>query len=173
MDTFGYSYKNAFDPIDPSSNRNSSVNYGCSNQQFGLSAFLQSGTVYILVVTTYDENTTGPFSILTIGSATVRFTRLGKLAYEMNFVVHEFRLDLLPGVQSTYSSTLNASSAIYFRESCGIAKHYYQVLQINVSVSGHYGFRSSSSMVVYGYLYRERFNPIDPSRNLIVNDDNS
>ena len=100
---------------------------------FAIKAHIQSGTIYILVVTTFDENTMGPFSILSIGGGPVRLTLLGKLAHEMKSVVHDFRLDL-PSVhvQATYSSTLNTSSTIYFRESCGIEKHYYQALQINV-----------------------------------------
>lgn len=40
---------------------------------------------------------------------------------------------------------------------------------MNISVNGTYTFSSESSMNTSGYLYRDTFDPLDPSRNLIAN----
>ena len=89
-----------------------------------------------------------------------------------DFETFSFLSIALPSVvQSTYSSALNMSSETYSREKCGVAKHYYQALQINISVSGDYGFSSDSRMDIYGSLYRDRFDPLDPSHNRIPDDD--
>ena len=78
MDTYGYLYQDRFDPVDPSTNRIISNDDGCDDGQFRLQYFLQKSTSYILVVTSYRENTTGPFSIRTWGGGNVSFIRMGK-----------------------------------------------------------------------------------------------
>ena len=57
---------------------------------------------------------------------------------------------------------------MYSADKCGTEKFYYQALQINVSVSGHYSFASRIANLTHGYLYRDTFDPFDPSRTEIT-----
>jgi hypothetical protein len=82
-----------------------------------------------------------------------------------------FRLDLISTVQSTYSSVLNGSSETFPRDKWGTSKFYYQALQINVSITGQYGFLSNTNISTYGYLYRYTFDQMNPTRNQISQDD--
>jgi hypothetical protein len=65
--THGYLYKNNFDPNNPYINLLIHNVYGCVNDQFKLTAALESNSTYILVVTTYYSNTTGAFSVFASG----------------------------------------------------------------------------------------------------------
>jgi hypothetical protein len=78
MDTYGYLYNDTFDPASPSKNRMSSDDDGCGNRQFWLQAHLQRNITYILVVTTYNQNTLGSFSMLALGGASVTITHRRK-----------------------------------------------------------------------------------------------
>ena len=71
MDTYGYLYKDNFDPNNPYINQLLYSDSGCSNSQFRLTADLQSNTTYILVVTTYYPNVTGLFSVISSGPKNV------------------------------------------------------------------------------------------------------
>ena len=74
-------------------------------------------------------------------------------------------------VQSTYLSELTTNTSEYIRDSCETGNSNYEALQINVSVSGVYRLLSKSLMDTYGYLYRDTFDPFEPSRNQIASDD--
>ncbi|CAF4018380.1 unnamed protein product [Adineta steineri] len=67
MDTYGYIYKDDFDPLNPFENLLSQNYRSCSYEDFNLIVYLHAGTKYILVVTTSSPNITGTFSILTSG----------------------------------------------------------------------------------------------------------
>ncbi|CAF0918842.1 unnamed protein product [Adineta steineri] len=67
MDTFGYIYKDDFNSMNPFENLLSQDYRSCSYQDFKFITYLQTGTKYILVVTTSSPNITGKFSILTSG----------------------------------------------------------------------------------------------------------
>ena len=77
MKTYGCLYQDTFNLVDPSLNQIASNADGCNNGQFRLQSFLQKSTTYILVVTSFAEGATGPFSILIIGGANVSFIRQG------------------------------------------------------------------------------------------------
>ncbi|CAF1155120.1 unnamed protein product [Adineta steineri] len=66
-DTYGYLYQRNFYPSAPSYNIVSKDDNGAGNGQFQVIAALRSDTKYILVFTTFHENNTGSFSILTSG----------------------------------------------------------------------------------------------------------
>lgn len=75
-------------------------------------------------------------------------------------------------MQSAYRAALATNGSVYSRDKCGTEKYYYQALRINVSCSDRYAFFSSSHINTYAYLYQYKFDPLDPSRNLIAyNDD--
>jgi hypothetical protein len=65
MDTYGYIYENSFDPTSPFVNLIKSNDDNNRAGQFKLNIDLQTGTEYILVVTTYNANVTGAFTIYT------------------------------------------------------------------------------------------------------------
>jgi len=76
MDTYGYFYNVYFDPSDPS---HSLITYGddaAGSLQFKISLNLQSGSTYVLVVTTYRGGVTGRFSIMVTGRASVGLTSI-------------------------------------------------------------------------------------------------
>ena len=74
-------------------------------------------------------------------------------------------------VQSTYLSELTNNTSEYIRDSCETGNSNYEALQINVSASGLYRLLSKSLMDTYGYLYRDKFDPFEPSRNQIASND--
>ncbi|CAF4519539.1 unnamed protein product, partial [Rotaria sp. Silwood2] len=74
MDTYGYLYNNTFDPASISTNLLAENDDGPSSTNFQISIYLQALTRYIVVVTTYDPSTTGTFSIVASGIASVIFS---------------------------------------------------------------------------------------------------
>ena len=81
IDTYGAVYKNYFNPLNPAENRLSDDDDSCGNYQFKLIADLQFNTTYILVVTTYDAETTGEFVIFVSGPNDVTLKRISKRFY--------------------------------------------------------------------------------------------
>ena len=69
------SIRGAFYPYSPSMNLLAQDDESAGNNQFLLSSYLQTGTAYILVVTTYPERATGTFSITATGPGSLMFLR--------------------------------------------------------------------------------------------------
>ena len=67
--------------------------------------------------------------------------------------------------QNTYSSSLLTSSQIYRRD-CDERSYYYESIQVKVHKSGDYSFRSYSTIDTYGSIYKNTFNPLNPTENL-------
>lgn len=76
MDTYGYIYINAFDPIYPPGNLLSYDDDSGGNHQFMFKVKLQILIEYILVLTTSYQNITGSFKITAIGPESVSFSQL-------------------------------------------------------------------------------------------------
>ena len=76
INTYGYIYKDHFDPINPSVNKYLENDNDCDNNQFKFVTHLESNTTYILVVTTSAQKEIGGFSILVSGPKNVTFTRI-------------------------------------------------------------------------------------------------
>ena len=75
-------------------------------------------------------------------------------------------------IRSAYSSALSVNnSQVYGRDKCIWENYYYEAIQINIIKSGSYAFSSRSSMYLYGYLYRDYFNPFNISENLLFEND--
>mgnify|MGYP006973174704 FL=1 len=71
-------------------------------------------------------------------------------------------------IRSAYSSALSVNnSQVYGRDKCIWENYYYEAIQINIIKSGSYTFSSNSSMIPYGYLYRDYFNQFNISENLL------
>jgi hypothetical protein len=44
---------------------------------------------------------------------------------------------------------------------------------VKVNTTGYYSFRSYSTIDAYGFIYKNRFNPLNPSENLLLAEDGS
>ncbi len=88
----------------------------------------------------------------------------------MMFVFHSLAT---PGsVQSTYSSAWTTESQSYCRTSCAVSYYYYyKAIQVRVGTHGTFSLTSKSSVDTYGYLYNSSFDPLSPSSNLLLQDD--
>ena len=78
IDLYGFVYKDHFDRFNPTANRLAWYGKCCNKDQFKFTLELQSSLKYVLVVTTYEQNVIGPFSIIIFGSNRVRLRRMGK-----------------------------------------------------------------------------------------------
>ncbi|UJR12519.1 hypothetical protein I4U23_016694, partial [Adineta vaga] len=112
---------------------------------------LVSNTTYILSVSTASLHGVN-FSIISVGPSNVSFK---SIVYDSTII------------ESTYSSELTTSSQRYFRD-CGIEKHYYETINITVKHTGNYSFYGISTIRIYGYIYRNNFNPFNPKENLLT-----
>jgi len=74
MNTYGYFYHDSVNPSYPSQNLITSNDDDNGGRQFRISAALQYGRTYVLVVTTFSGTTKGSFSIRAFGPAVVGLT---------------------------------------------------------------------------------------------------
>ncbi|CAF4076755.1 unnamed protein product [Adineta steineri] len=155
INTYGYMYAKYFDPFSPSAYLISADDDSSSNSQFNISIPLEINTEYILVVTTYNSNVTGSFSIRVSGPNRVGLERLNSP----------------PVIQSTYLSMLTENSQ-HFPQPSGTGKYYYESIQINVNMSGLFIISSKSRSDLLGSIYKNSFNPLNPTENLLEVDDN-
>jgi hypothetical protein len=84
-------------------------------------------------------------------------------------------LDFARTIRSTYSSALTTDTTErYSRDQHQSSNYFYQALQLKIATNGLFQFRGDSAIHLYGYLYESRFNPLDPTHNLLSeNDDES
>jgi hypothetical protein len=71
-----------------------------------------------------------------------------------------------------YSSALASNSNVYIRVDYG-SSYYYEAIEVNVFLSGFYTLSSGSIVNTYGYIYKKKFNPVNPSENLLLGNDDS
>ncbi len=82
MDTYGYIYKNKFDPLNPLENLlHTNDDGGGSYSQFRLDVLLFIDITYVLVVTTYDSGGTGEFSISVLGTNAVTLEHISEYIF--------------------------------------------------------------------------------------------
>ena len=74
--------------------------------------------------------------------------------------------------QYIYSSLLSTNNQIYSRY-CDKNNFYYESIQVKVIKGGYYRFRSYSTIDAYGSIYKNTFNPLNPSENLLQTDGDS
>jgi hypothetical protein len=78
IDIYGSIYVNKFNPLNPFADRILESDQSCRNGYFRLIVRLQVNTTYILVVSTYNPDETGLFSVIVYGSNKVHFQRISK-----------------------------------------------------------------------------------------------
>ncbi|CAF1027553.1 unnamed protein product [Adineta steineri] len=71
--------------------------------------------------------------------------------------------------QNIYSSLLTNNNEIYYRD-CNKQKFYYESIHVKVVESDYYSFRGSGDIDPYGSIYKIKFNPLNPSDNLLNQD---
>ncbi|CAF1124491.1 unnamed protein product [Adineta ricciae] len=77
-------------------------------------------------------------------------------------------------ITSTYSALLTANSPQYARVNGTSSNYYYETVQLRITTPGIYNIKGSSSLDSYGFLYTGTFDPVNPSVNLFLqNDDGS
>jgi hypothetical protein len=177
---YGYLYYIDFDPTDPTSNLYTSAFDTIDVVNFNLTTDLYSDIPYYLVMTTRDENVTTTFSInitgpgnvslslVAITTTTTSLTTTSNTNY-FNLII-SFSLIFLatiPLFSSVYSGslTVNSSNFTRFPESTG--NYYYQSIKLTINTNGNYTFTSNSTIVLYGFLYADAFDPSSPSSNLV------
>ncbi|CAF3536877.1 unnamed protein product [Adineta steineri] len=147
INTFGYLYKDRFNPLNFQENLIIQNDEGCDDSQFQIAVDLYTNSTYVLVVTTFLPNITGEFLISAFGPDKINFNPIG--------------------IQTIYTSILTKDTQTYSRV-CGRTGYYYETIEINVENSSIYRFDSNSSIILYGYLYENNFNPFNPTDNLIT-----
>jgi hypothetical protein len=76
--TYGYIYQDYFKPVIPTDNLFSQIGRAHRDDLFELQTSLLINTKYILVVTTFNPNVTGVFSVVLTGSNIVNFNRISE-----------------------------------------------------------------------------------------------
>ncbi|CAF1272191.1 unnamed protein product, partial [Adineta steineri] len=151
IDSYGSIYKIKFNPLDPSENLLKTDDDSGSDAQFKLDIHLDVDRIYVLVVTTFDSKETGEFWIVVLGK---------------NKVILE-SLSTPVNIQFNYSSKLTDDSPTYYRD-CQVPQCHYETLQIDVITTGLYILWSENNINAYGYIYKNDFNPLKPSENLLL-----
>jgi len=70
-------------------------------------------------------------------------------------------------LRTTYTSELTKETQVYPRI-CGKGNYHYQTIEINIKHNGSYTFDTNTSLLLYGYLYKNSFDPSYPSQNLLI-----
>jgi len=70
-------------------------------------------------------------------------------------------------LRATYSSELTKENQVYPRI-CGKGNYHYETIQINVKHNGSYTFDTNTSLLLFGYLYENNFDPSFPNQNLLI-----
>ncbi|CAF1000956.1 unnamed protein product [Adineta steineri] len=168
IDPYGSIYKNKFNPLDPSENLLDKDYDRYSSIQFKLDIHLAADIIYVLVLTTYESKETGEFSIVVLGEDRIILERLISKFYGL---LHFFcRTGTPVNIQLRYSSKLTDDSPTYYRD-CQVPQCHYETLQIHVNITGLYVLWSENSISAYGYIYKNDFNPLKPSENLLLSHD--
>ncbi len=88
----------------------------------------------------------------------------------IDFIFHLVYALLVP--QNVYSSSWSTNNQIYSRN-YDKQYFYYESIQIKVIKTGYYVIHSYSKIDSYGFLYKNTFNPLNPSENLLNTEDDS
>ncbi|UJR19518.1 hypothetical protein I4U23_022648 [Adineta vaga] len=79
----------------------------------------------------------------------------------------------MPSILTFYINAISSTSPTFYRPNGGSNGYYYHALEVTVSISGTYSFSVDSYVGAVSYLYDTSFDPLNPSTNLITQQDNS
>jgi hypothetical protein len=71
----------------------------------------------------------------------------------------------------TYQLELTTDSQIYSRF-CNLENFYYGAFEVKVPEIRYYTIQSSSNIDTYGFIYENKFDPLNTTENLLASDDN-
>ncbi|CAF1097963.1 unnamed protein product [Adineta steineri] len=91
-------------------------------------------------------------------------SRIQKFKYLKRYCLNIFSIP-----RNVYSSSLTNNSQLYYRD-CDLQDFYYESIQVKVIETGYYTFRGSGDIDPYGSIYKNKFNSLDPSENLLDQD---
>jgi len=166
MDTHRFLYNDTFYPSNPNMNLLLRDDDSGGNGQFRLTAFLEAGVPYTLVVSTHGVSQTGPFSVITCGPGDANYFLLDPLATTTTSTTTRPSI-----IYSNYSSILTIDDGNFTRGSPGYV-FYYEAIEVRVPTTGDYTFKSSGAIAdTYGYLYQGNFYPSYPTYNVVTQDD--
>jgi hypothetical protein len=74
-------------------------------------------------------------------------------------------------ISLTYKLALTTDSQMYSRF-CNLENFYHETFEVKVPEIRSYTIRSSSNIDTYGSIYENKFNPLNPTENLLASDDN-
>lgn len=83
IDTYSYINEDYFKPMISTDIFLSQIVRGHRNEQFELQTTLLINTKYILVVTTFNPNVTGMFSVIATGPSSVNFSRISEYFFHL------------------------------------------------------------------------------------------
>ncbi len=90
---------------------------------------------------------------------------------KVNLFLFFYSLGTPVNIQFVYSSKLTVDSPTYYRD-FEIPKCRFETLEINVATEGEYVLWSESTISnTYGYIYKNDFNALKPSENLLLKHD--
>ncbi|CAF4184996.1 unnamed protein product, partial [Adineta steineri] len=161
MNTYGSIYEHHFNPSNPYENRLHYDAGSCDQLQFGFRIILETSITYILLVTTDDSNMTGAFSIFVSGPDNVDLKNMSSQSV--------IEIPYSSAVRSGYILQLTQNSQTYSRD-CRKSNYYYQTIRMNIVESGYYALSSDSGMDTFGDIYKDEFNPMNPSENRLSQD---
>jgi hypothetical protein len=72
----------------------------------------------------------------------------------------------------TYQLELTTDSQIYSRF-CNLENFYYGAFEVKVPEIRYYTIQSSGNIDTYGFIYENKFDPLNITENLLTSDDNS
>ncbi|CAF1457981.1 unnamed protein product, partial [Adineta steineri] len=154
IDAYGSIYENKFNLLNPSENLLKTDDDSGFDTQFKLDIHLDVAIIYVLVVTTYESKETGKFSIVVLGKNKVNLERLSTPV----------------NIQFRYTSKLTDDNPTYYRD-CQVPQCHYETSQIHVNTTGLYVLWSENNINAHGYIYKNDFNPLKPSENLLLSHD--
>ena len=163
----GYLYKEHFNEFMPEERLILRPSDTCPTDEFKIISELQSSVTYILIMTAEPTSSRleSNFSILVSGPNNITFNPISMFHIESIFFIIQpkFSLDL----RATYTSELTEETQVYPRI-CGKGNYHYETIEIHIKSSGSYTFDTNSSILLYGYLYKNNFDPSYPNENLLI-----
>jgi hypothetical protein len=88
IDSYGFLYKNTFNPLNPSENLLSAEDDSVFDLQFRFNIRLNGNMTFVLVITTYELKETGQFSIIVQGPNKVILERLSKYITCLYYIIN-------------------------------------------------------------------------------------
>ena len=164
FDACGYLYERHFDWYDPEQTLLSENDNYNGKKNFKITEYLNSGFVYVIVITTSYKsiNVQGAFSVIISGPEKISMKEIGTY-------IQDDTLSRI--VQSVYQTQLteNSPQHPYKHDDLDLLNYHYETVQINVIQSGNY---SLSSLFIFaisgkGYLYIQHFNSNNRFKRLL------